>query len=283
MAATVALISLAVAVTVSQKADVIPLEVERLAILGIALAAGYRAWRGGWPDASFSDALALTLVPLGGLALVFSRTRSAWLGVIAGLAVLAALRKPKLLYALPAALGLILVLSPRSILERVTLSDASSRDRYYMWQAGLDMVIDKPIFGQGTGMILDVYPKFRWEGAPNPNAPHLHNNFVQVAAERGAPCLLFLFWLLFILGREAWRTRRQSRMGVIALAILTTTLVSGMFEYTLGDSEILMLVLLLCALPFSLREPVREASSSENEIVPSGPAPQVASELVLEQ
>ena len=151
-----------------------------------------------------------------------------------------------------------------------------------MWQAGLDMIMDKPIFGQGTGMILDVYPKFRWQGAPNPNAPHLHNNFIQIAAERGLPCLVFLGWILFLLGREAWRVRASSRFGPLVLAALAATLASGMFEYTLGDSEILMLILLLSALPFSTRSYLKEPDlleSSNDASHPSG----AGSELVLEQ
>ena len=152
-----------------------------------------------------------------------------------------------------------------------------------MWQAGLDMIMDKPIFGQGTGMILEVYPKFRWEGAPNPNAPHLHNNFIQVAAERGLPCLVFLGWILFLLAREAWRVREVSRHGPLVLAALATTLASGMFEYTLGDSEIFMLILLLSALPFSLRFGQKETGLAETRADDALKASAGGSELVLEQ
>ena len=277
------LAGVSIAVAIALKAALVPLEMERLAILGIAVCAFVRAWRGTtWPDTSLSTVLALAFIPLGGLALLLSRTRSAWLGVVAGLAILAWQKRPKLLYVLPAAVAVLVLASPRAIVDRLTVTDASSRDRYYMWQAGLDMVIDKPIFGQGTGMILDVYPRFRWEGAPNPNAPHLHNNFVQIAAERGAPCLVFLLWLLFLLGREAWRARLTSRSGALALAAMSTTLVGGMFEYTLGDSEILMIVLLLCALPFSARERTSESAPSFEGARAAAPA-SGGDELVMEQ
>jgi hypothetical protein len=268
----VLIVGAAVAVMLAHRLGILPLEVERVAILGVALLAGVRAWRGArWPDRALSTALALFIVPLGGLALILSRTRSAWIGVVTGFAVLAWLKKPRLLLFLPGALGLILLVSPRTITDRLTISDASSRDRYYMWQAGLDMIMDKPIFGQGTGMILSTYPKYRWQGAPNPNAPHLHNNFIQVAAERGLPGVVFLLWILFLLGREAWRARAASRSGPLVLAVLAATIAAGMFEYTLGDSEILMLVLLLAALPFSTRVAVKE------------PVVQDFSHLVLEQ
>ena len=273
----------AFAVMLAHRTGLIATEVERLAILGVALIAGRRAWRGAtWPDPSLSNGLALVMAPIGGLALLLSRTRSAWLGLLAGLVVLAWLKKPRLLFVLPVFLGLVLFVSPRTILDRLTITDASSRDRYYMWQAGLDMILEKPIFGQGTGMILDVYPRFRWQGAPNPNAPHLHNNFIQIAAERGLPCLVFLGWILFLLGREAWRVRKSSRSGPLVLASLGATLTSGMFEYTLGDSEILMLILLLSALPFSFRSYMKdprvvESVSEVNQVSRSG------TEMVLEQ
>ena len=259
------LVGAAFAVMVAHRFSILPTEVERLAILTVAVVAGRRAWKGpSWPDASLSTALALALVPIGGLALLLSRTRSAWIGVIAGLAVLAWSKRPRLLLFLPGLIAIVLLLSPRTIMDRMTVTDASSRDRYFMWQAGLDMIMDKPIFGQGTGMILEVYPRFRWEGAPNPNAPHLHNNFVQIAAERGLPCLVFLGWWLYLLAREAWRIRKTSRSGAVVLAALAVTLTSGMFEYTLGDSEILMLILLLSALPFSVRSFAKEPGPVES-------------------
>ena len=51
---------------------------------------------------------------------------------------------------------------PAPVVGRLTVVDASSVDRYYMWQAGIDMIRDKPVFGQGPGRILAVYPEYRW-------------------------------------------------------------------------------------------------------------------------
>lgn len=280
LAVCLVVIGAAVAVMFGYLTGLMTTEIERFAILGIAVLAGRRAFSNAtWPDASLSDALALVMAPLGVLALVLSRTRSAWIGVLAGLAVLAWLKRPRLLLLLPGIVGAFLLFSPRAFVDRLTVSDASSRDRYYMWQAGINMILDKPIFGQGTGMILSVYPRFRWQEAPNPNAPHLHNNFIQIAAERGLPCLVFLGWLLYLLGREAWRVRATSRSGPVVLAVLAATLSSGMFEYTLGDSEILMLILLLAALPFA----VRSSASDDEGAAETVPAQDPGDALVFEQ
>jgi O-antigen ligase len=208
------------------------------------------------PVRSAARVLPLAALPLAAWALVVSQTRGAWLGALAGLLVLALLRAPRvgLLVAL-AALALV-VARPAALRERLTVRDASSVDRYYMWQAGLDMVLDKPVFGQGPGMILATYPSYRWPEAPNPLAPHLHNNPLQVAAERGLPGLAFFLWWAGALLLAAWRSARgrkgpDAAAAAGALAVLVAAFVSGLVEYNFGDSEVLMLVLLVAAVPFA--------------------------------
>jgi O-antigen ligase len=200
------------------------------------------------------------VLPLGGWALLVSQTRNAWVGAVAGLVVVAAVRTPRLLWGLAAAAALLLVLRPAIVTSRLTIVDASTVDRYYMWQAGVDMVLDKPIFGQGPGMILAEYPRYRWPEAPNPTTPHLHNNALHIAATRGLPGLAFFAWWVVValataLG-EARRAGAESSTGwaaVAALGGLVALLVAGLFEYNLGDSEVLMLALLLTSLPFARR------------------------------
>ena len=86
--------------------------------------------------------------------------------------------------------------------------------------------------------------------------PHLHNVPMQIAAERGLPALAHLA----VVHRrrcaatcvDALRTsaahdaagRRRSRRWSAMLA-------AGLFEYNFGDSEFLMLFLLLVTLPFA--------------------------------
>jgi len=195
--------------TLLQRAALFAVEAERLFV---ALLAGAAAWmalsQGSWPSRSTSAMLCALAVPISAWALLISRTRNAWLGAICGLALIALLRAPRALFALAAGIAFILMLRPPQVIERLTLRDASSRDRFYMWQAGFDMIRDKPVFGQGPGMVPEVYPRYRWPEAPNPAAPHLHDNFIQLAAERGIPCLVFWLWLISLLFRDAWPAPR---------------------------------------------------------------------------
>jgi O-antigen ligase len=211
--------------------------------------------RGPWPGAGTGTALAALVVPVASWAVIISRTRNAWLGTLVGLGLVAVLRAPKALWALAAAVAVVLVLRPAPVVGRLTVVDPSSVDRYYMWQAGIDMIRDKPVFGQGPGRILAVYPEYRWPEAPNARQPHLHDNALQIAAERGLPCLAWWLWWVAAAMADAWREARRGAgwWAVAALAFLAAFMAAGLFEYNFGDSEILMFTLLVSAIPYALR------------------------------
>jgi O-antigen ligase len=245
--------------TLLQRADLFAVEAERLFVAALSAAAAAMVLsRGSWPDRNTGALLALLAVPVCTAALLLSLTRNAWLGTLAGLVTLAFLRAPKALWLLPAGAAALLVLGPARVIDRLTVTDASSRDRYYMWQAGVDMIRDKPVFGQGPRMIQVVYPAYRWPEAPNPVTPHLHNNALQIAAERGLPCLVWWLWLVAAVLGDAWREGHRGAFGpgwvaAAAFALLVAVLVAGLFEYNFGDSEILMFLLLVSSLPYALR------------------------------
>jgi O-antigen ligase len=203
-------------------------------------------------------ALPWLVVLVGSWAIVVSQTRNAWLGSIAGLSAVAVVRRPRLLLGLVAVVAVVAVARPSVVTSRLTLHDVSSIDRYYMWQAGLDMVLDRPVFGQGPGMIPGAYARYRWPEAPNPTTPHLHDNVLQLAAERGLPGLAFFVWWAVVFFAAALHEARRAEepppggwVAVAALGGLTAVMVAGLFEYNLGDSEVLMLALLLMSLPFA--------------------------------
>ena len=87
-----------------------------------------------------------------------------------------------------------------------TLSDPTSAgsDRLVIWQAGLEMLKDKPLLGTGIGTFWLVYPKYRSD-SDDSGGFHAHNDYLQLAIEAGLPGA-FLFVLIIIsLGHMVWK------------------------------------------------------------------------------
>jgi O-antigen ligase len=198
---------------------------------------------------------ALVLPALGvAVALTFSRNTAVGVCVAAGL--LFSLKDFRLFALLPIVAAIFIAAAPGQIAKRYAsmfnLSDPTVRDRVAMLHIGERMIAARPLTGVGPNMVERLYPQYRGPDAVKPVNPHLHNNPLQIAAERGLPALALWLWFLVALVRELW-TRfsdgRQRELGAAALATIAALLAAGFFEYNFGDSEVLMLFLLIVTLP----------------------------------
>ena len=202
---------------------------------------------------------AAVVLPALVFALAFTFTRSAWVGACVGVGILFLLRDFRLIALLPIALGMFLVLAPPNLSARLystfSLTDPSNRDRVAMMKTGWRMVQKDPLTGVGPDMVIQVYPTIRDKGAVNQLAPHLHNVPLQIAAERGIPALLVWVWFIARLVRDFLRQRRAvfPSLSNAGLAVIGAMLAAGLFEYNFGDSEFLMLFLVLVTLPYAYR------------------------------
>ena len=202
-------------------------------------------------------------IPALAVALAVTQTRNAYLGALAALGSLLALRNVRLVLFVPVLVVAFLVAAPAGIRDRAfsmfDLSDPSNRDRVQMLAMGREMVRDHPWFGVGPEMVGRVYGRYLQPDPVHTYNPHLHNVPVQIAAERGL--LALAAWIWFI-ASAAWGLYGQFRRGVapaLAAAGLGATiamLVAGLFEYNFGDSEFLMLFLALITLPYAARQNV---------------------------
>ena len=198
----------------------------------------------------------LCMAPIG-LALLASFTRGVWLGTIAGAAYLLVRFRPRLLWVLPLGILLLYLLAPPWLQERgqsiVDIqTDSSNRARLVMLRTGMEMIAAHPLFGVGPNRVEAEFFRYKPSSLPLPPAwyGHLHNNYMQLAAERGIPLLLIWLWLLYQVLREGMRAGRsvdlKTRMfGHAAVAATVGLMVAGLFEYNFGDSEVLMLYLFL--------------------------------------
>ena len=198
------------------------------------------------------------------VALMLTYTRNAWIGVAAALVVVLALWKPKALILVPVLAGLLYLAGPAAVKSRVRSifdrTDNSSIARLEYARAGLKIIGERPVFGTGPNTVHVVFqdPKYGLGDYARHNV-HLHDNFLQIAAERGVPALLawlaFLGWaaasLLRRFKNETGDLKALAAAGLAALAALFT---AGFFEYNFGDSEVALFFLLIITLPFAGRQ-----------------------------
>jgi O-antigen ligase len=192
------------------------------------------------------------------VAIALTMSRNAWVGVCVGIGLLLLLRDFRLIALAPVAAALFLAFAPAPLTERLystfSLSDPTNRDRVAMFHTGVNIIRDFPLTGVGPDGVRLVYQHYRDPRAERQLNPHLHNVPLQIAAERGLPALAVWIWFIVVLIRDLARKTRSSPMRSLptaALAGVVAMLTAGMFEYNFGDSEFLMLFLLIVTLPYA--------------------------------
>jgi len=205
---------------------------------------------------------AALVVPALAVAIPLTFSRSAEVGACAAVALLLFLKDRRLLALLPVLALIFFVAAPARVTNRFesifNLKDPTNRDRLVMLREGVHMVKDHPLLGIGPNMVQPLYAQYREPDAVNVTNPHLHNVPLQIAAERGLPALGAWIWFVVGLIVALWKQmgdRRQKLLAATALAAVVSMLAAGMFEYNFGDSEFLMLFLILVTLPFAAIRP----------------------------
>ena len=200
---------------------------------------------------------ALTLpVLLVALALTF--TRSAWVGTCVAVALLLSLKEIRLVALLPIVAALFFPIAPQRVTDRFysifDLRDPTNAERVAMLREGARMIAAHPIVGLGPNMVEERYAEYSAPTDPFHNNQHLHDVPVQIAAERGLPALGAWIWFVMTLVVDLMRKLRVSPQPLFpaaGLAAIAAMLGAGLFEYNFGDSEFLMLFLVLVTLPYA--------------------------------
>jgi putative inorganic carbon (HCO3(-)) transporter len=206
-----------------------------------------------------------------GTAIVLSNTRSVWLAAAVGFAFVALALPRRLLATVLIPMIVVVLAASPFIYRRITMSFDKSLSTNYSRAAyravGIEMIQDHPLFGVGPERVDDEFPKY-YTGPDLGFYGHLHNNFIQIAAERGLICLAAFLWFFAELYRSLLRQLKNSDedsrwVSLGALAALTGFIVAGLNEFNFGDSEVLVLLLFLVSVPFGLTPHVQEDPDSQ--------------------
>lgn len=204
------------------------------------------------------------------VALVLSQTRTVWVAAVAASFYLLWESKKWAAVVMPVVLVLALQVAPGVIQERARSFVApeaetdSNQHRLIVWRTGWQMIKAHPIVGVGPEEIRksSVFYAYLPASIPLPlpegDYQHLHNIYIHYAAECGVPAAIFLTAALvmglldFRRALKALPPGRSDRRFLLhaALACLIGTMVGGLFEKNLGDTEVLTMFLAIACLGY---------------------------------
>jgi len=208
------------------------------------------------------------------LSLVLGMTRSIFLlGFPVGLVYLLWFWHKWLVAAVPVMAVLAFLVAPSVLKERVISvvqphgETDSNKHRMILRRTGLEMIKAHPLLGLGPEVMaprkeFDKYvPADIPKPLPDGYYAHLHNIYLQYAAERGIPTMLVLMWMI---GKILWDFATSLRGKLAsnearfvlhgAIAVILAILAEGFLEYNLGDSEVLTLFLAVVSFGYVARE-----------------------------
>jgi putative inorganic carbon (HCO3(-)) transporter len=191
-------------------------------------------------------------------ALIANETRGVWFATVLGAVYLIWHWRRWMLLAVPAVVGLVLLMNPFDIGKRVVSAFQpngeldSNQHRTITRAIGWQMIKAHPWLGIGPERIgkeyLNYLPPGMHQPLPSGYYGHLHNNYVHFAAELGVPAMLALMAIfaraLYDFVRALRRSRVEHRWILHgAIAAIIAMMAGGYFEKNLGDSEVLVMFL----------------------------------------
>jgi len=196
------------------------------------------------------------------LGLLLAETRGVWIATAAGGLYLLWVWRRWLVMLLPIVFVAGVLFSPNVIRQRFTSilqpTKMDSNDfRKVTWRTGLRMIERHPWLGLGPEMPRIHFDEYVPADIPRPlpvgSYIHLHNIYLHYAAERGIPTLLAFLWLMgrilwdFGRGLRALPPGRDDRRFLLqgGIAVVIATLVDGVANMNLGDSEVLTMFLVV--------------------------------------
>jgi len=221
-----------------------------------------------WKNAGWLCSLILVV------SMVLGYTRSIFLlGFPIGLLYLLWFWHKWLVAAAPVAALLVFLVAPASLKERVISAfqphgeTDSNLHRAITRETGFAMIRAHPWWGLGPEQVGRQFEQWVPSDVARPLPEgwygHLHNIYLEYAAERGIPTALILFWMI---GKMLWDFARALRGKLAAtearfvlhgaIAVILAILAEGFLEYNLGDSEVLTLFLAVAGFGYVAREAI---------------------------
>ncbi len=205
--------------------------------------------------------------------LLFTLTRQAWLGFILGVSFLVYFWNKKFLLVVPVLIAGLFLLAPEAIKDRLhtfgNIKESSFQSRISLWKGGWEIFKDHPVTGCGFKCVDAIHSQY-----PDPSGwlgyfRGMHSNIFQLLVDTGVVGLgtWLSIWIayFFSLSKKWVQTNSGNTRSLImgSSAAVLGFLMGGLFETSIYDSEVVMLLYFLMGL--SLAE-VKKAPEDEPAI-----------------
>ncbi len=194
------------------------------------------------------------------VSLAINGTRSYYLGIVAFLILMIAFSKGtfKLIY-----MGMLLIFIATVILYPKSFNyvkksipkeeNVSAFSRIEMWKTGLRIFKEHPLLGIGYELwsepnyskkLLDKYGtsklqelRQKFPSLEKALRGHLHSNYIMMLV--GGGILLFLAFIFFFISFFIFFTKIPPQIRLLGVGLLIIFAISGIFEYSFGDAEVI--------------------------------------------
>jgi O-antigen ligase len=217
----------------------------------------------------------IVVVAMSLAALLLSFTRGAWIGLIAGLAILFWMKSKKL-FVISSVLGALLIGSAYAFWgafqSRIDYAfKGGDSERVYIWKANVEMFKEHPALGVGYGqnknLMLEYYPKVN--APPGLLVSHAHNQYLEFLSGSGAIGLVFYLVFLFYPMLVAFKLLKNfiatdqfhSALLIGCIAALVSFIFGGLTEANFEHSKMKYAMIIIWGLILALRERQKTLSS----------------------
>ncbi len=194
--------------------------------------------------------------------LILTLTRQAWLGFFIGTVFLIFFWNKKYLLILPLLLASIVLFAPDKISDRVNsltnLTDNSLQLRISLWKVGWKIFKDHPVTGCGYKCVDAIHSQYSGPTEYVAKSPGMHSNIFQLMVDTGLVGLglwlsIWASYFFEILKRYRALDEETSHNNTKAVlmgssAAVLAYLIGGLFESSIYDSEVSMLIYFLVGL-----------------------------------
>ncbi len=172
------------------------------------------------------------------------------------------------------ALGALMRLTGGRLLERLE-EGIGDQDRLQVYRETINMILARPLLGQGAGAFADVYPMFQGPGEHNLVWLRAHSTYLQAAAELGLPvfaaALATILFVLTVVAKGALQRVNPAPAALAALAAGAGLAVQSAIDFSVQIQAVALTAVALLGAGFGEAIALRRAGGQREADRPVAP------------